>query len=151
MQKKLPTASPTRWNFASRLSITVKEYTNELCAYLKNTIDDEEIWCSESVIKACGSLVFHKDFEIIFLLKVFSDVNEREYNQKHNSFHTLSSLHPHRKRPKPPRSPTQGVPPKREREDEYDSQTRPQELSIPRKNSRFSILPTGYNFLIVYT
>ena len=54
MQEKLPTA-PTRWNFVSRLSITVKEYTNELCEYLKNTIDDAEIWCTESVIKAWGS------------------------------------------------------------------------------------------------
>jgi hypothetical protein len=74
MQKKLPTVSPTRWNFTSRLSIKVKEYRYQLCEYLKNTTDDAEIWGTEFVIKACGFLVFRKDFEIMFILEVFSDV-----------------------------------------------------------------------------
>jgi hypothetical protein len=74
MQKNLPTVSPTRWNLTSRLSITVKKYRYQLCEYLKNTTDGAEIWGTESVIKAFGFLVFRKDFEIIFLLEVFSDV-----------------------------------------------------------------------------
>jgi hypothetical protein len=44
------------------------------CEYLKNAIDDAEIWSAESVIKACRFLVFREDFEIIFLLEVFSDL-----------------------------------------------------------------------------
>jgi len=70
MEKKLPTVSPTRLNFTSRLTITVKEHRYQLCECLKNTTDDAEIWGTESVIKAYGFLVFRKDFEIIFLLEV---------------------------------------------------------------------------------
>jgi len=75
MQKKLPTVSPTRWNFTSRLSIIVKEYKYQLCeCFKKNTTDDAEIWGTESVIKAYEFFVFREDFEVIILLEVFSDV-----------------------------------------------------------------------------
>jgi hypothetical protein len=55
--------------------LKIVDHVEEIqCEYLKNAIDDAEIWGAESVIKACGFLVFREDFEIIFLLKVFTDV-----------------------------------------------------------------------------
>jgi hypothetical protein len=60
------------------------------------------------------------------------------------------SLHPHRKRPNPPRSPTQEVPPERKK---MNTIARPGHNSSwnPKRNTRLSILYIGYNILIVYT
>jgi hypothetical protein len=55
--------------------LKIADHVEEIqCEYFKNAIDDAEIWGAESVIKACGFLAFREDFEIIFLLKGFSDV-----------------------------------------------------------------------------
>jgi len=50
----------------------VKEYKYHLGRFFENLIDDA--WDSESVVKACGFLVFLEDFETVFLLEVLSDM-----------------------------------------------------------------------------
>ena len=50
----------------------MKEYKYHLGKFFKNLIDDAQN--SESVVKACGFLVFLEDFETVFLLPVLSDV-----------------------------------------------------------------------------
>jgi hypothetical protein len=69
MQKKLPSFSD-KVEFHLKVHAG-KEYRYQLCSFFENILMMQSTWDSESVITACGFLVLIRDFEPVFLSKLF--------------------------------------------------------------------------------
>lgn len=72
--RRLPSVAPTRWNFTSRLSNTVKENRSQLLLFFKSIVDEPEKWELDDVVKARGYICFLEEPETIFLLHVFAGI-----------------------------------------------------------------------------
>ena len=70
----MPIVAPTRWNFISRLSNTVKENRSQLLPFFKNILEFSDNWADNDVEKARGFWSFLEDPETVFLVHVFSNI-----------------------------------------------------------------------------
>ena len=74
VNRRLPTVAPTRWNFTSRLSNTVKENRPQLVLFFKSIREHSDNWENDDVVKARGFLNYLEESETVFLLHVFSKI-----------------------------------------------------------------------------
>ena len=74
VSRRLLTVAPTRWNFTSRLSNTVKENRSQLALFFDSIMEHCGNWENDDVVKARGFFHFLEEPETIFLLHVFSKV-----------------------------------------------------------------------------
>lgn len=73
-EKKMPSITPTRWNFASRLVSTVHDYRSHLIDFFSSIEDEPGDWSSEEVSMASGFLRFLSKIQSIFFLNIFSKI-----------------------------------------------------------------------------
>ncbi|XP_067135315.1 zinc finger MYM-type protein 1-like [Centruroides vittatus] len=74
VEKKFPSVTPTRWNFASRLVNTVMEKYDMIIMFFQDLLEHTADWDNDTVIKSQGFLSFLQKFQTRFLLNVFSQV-----------------------------------------------------------------------------
>lgn len=74
VQKRLPRAAPTRWNFHSRTVNTVFEYREELIIYMDKIISDESIKYTQTIEQASGLKRTLLDDVFISWLTVFHSI-----------------------------------------------------------------------------
>ena len=72
--RRLPTVTPTRWNFTSHLNNTVKKYRPQTVDFFQHIIENSENWDNDTDVKAQGLKSFLQNFQTIFLLEVFSKI-----------------------------------------------------------------------------
>ena len=74
VDRKLPTISPTRWNFTSRLAITVKEKRKQLLAFFNSILQSPGSWDNYNIVKSLGFVRFLEKHETVFLLHVSTTI-----------------------------------------------------------------------------
>lgn len=72
VKKRLPSAAPTRWNFTSRLVLTVKNHTSDLQELFASVTENSSDWDAETLCSARGYFNLLKDFDFNFFLTLFS-------------------------------------------------------------------------------
>ena len=68
MQKKSPTAAPTRWEYSGRMVHTIIEIKDNLKIFFENLIDYEDAWDGETILQAKGLTYILNDKKFILLL-----------------------------------------------------------------------------------
>ncbi|XP_071535018.1 zinc finger MYM-type protein 1-like [Panulirus ornatus] len=72
INRKLPSVTPTRWNFTSCLCNTVHKYRIQFIEFFEHIIENSENWDTDAIVQARGFLDFLKDFPTVLLLEIFS-------------------------------------------------------------------------------
>lgn len=74
IQKRIPTAAPTRWQYNARIVAVIYEYKSELKHFFENLLENPADWDTESINCSRGFLSCFNDFNFNFLLTVFSEI-----------------------------------------------------------------------------
>ena len=74
MERKLPGASPTRWNFSSRLVSTIGEYREHLIKFFLSIDDESDNWTEEEVSTAFSFYHFLSKIDTKFFLTIFKKI-----------------------------------------------------------------------------
>lgn len=75
VQKLLPGADPTTWEYNSCIVMTVNQNLDSLLQFFEEIINSEDTtWDGEDFISATGLLAYLKSIEFVFLLFTFSEI-----------------------------------------------------------------------------
>lgn len=72
VQKKIPTSSPTRWEYNGRLVRTIFDLKNYLVIFFEEIIENESDWDNEAILQSKGLLYNLNDKRFIILLYFFN-------------------------------------------------------------------------------